>query len=414
MELNIQECRNKDGKITSYRVRVFDRRDAKTGKQFFKTLSIKYNPEKSETQNRNEAEMRGWLFEKSISERMSSDSNITFDCYAEYVINNKKREGLSPSTLYVYRCMKERLAPFIGHLRLRSITPGALNNAYDAMEKNGVTPKYVRGLHVFTHVVLGVAFKEEIIPRNYAAAATPPKAERPRVAALTETQMRTFFSKLFADDKNYVYQVLFSLLLVTGCRIGEICALSWRDVDFEEGKINICRHFISGEKGRYIVHGCKTAAGERELFLTDGVVKMLKKYREYYADRAFRRDSEWRGGEDEAVFASFKKPGSHIDPNTVRMWLKNFLSKNNLQKITPHQFRHTSISLQLQAGVSAPEAARRAGHARPDITLSIYGHVLKTNDKHCCEVVAKALPGWPQPKSLPKTHQEPLAKPTEV
>ena len=39
--MNIQERRNKDGKITSYRIRVFDHRDTDTGKQVFKNLSDK-------------------------------------------------------------------------------------------------------------------------------------------------------------------------------------------------------------------------------------------------------------------------------------------------------------------------------------------------------------------------------------
>ena len=54
--MNIQERKNKDGKITSYRVRVFDHRDATTGKQIFKNLSVKYDESKSETWNRKNAE----------------------------------------------------------------------------------------------------------------------------------------------------------------------------------------------------------------------------------------------------------------------------------------------------------------------------------------------------------------------
>ena len=53
--MNIQERRNKDGKITSYRIRVFDHRDTQTGRQVFRTLSIKYDPDKTEAWNRKNA-----------------------------------------------------------------------------------------------------------------------------------------------------------------------------------------------------------------------------------------------------------------------------------------------------------------------------------------------------------------------
>ncbi len=69
--------------------------------------------------------------------------------------------------------------------------------------------------------------------------------------------------------------------------------------------------------------------------------------------------------------------------------------RNKDGKITSYRIRvfdYTSVSLQLQAGISIADAAKRAGHARPDVTLRIYSHALKKNDLHCCEAVTKAMP----------------------
>ena len=62
--MNIQERRNREGKITSYRIRVYDHRDALTGKQYFRTVSVKYVAGKSEAWNRRNAEKEAVLFEK--------------------------------------------------------------------------------------------------------------------------------------------------------------------------------------------------------------------------------------------------------------------------------------------------------------------------------------------------------------
>ncbi|MBQ8967246.1 MAG: site-specific integrase [Ruminococcus sp.] len=131
---------------------------------------------------------------------------------------------------------------------------------------------------------------------------------------------------MYADKKHYMYQVMFSVMLATECRIGEICALTWDNIDFENDRIHICKHFTVGKTGSYIRDGCKTNAGDR--------------------------------------------------------WLNSFTEKNGLPRIHPHMFRHTSVSLQLQAGISIADAAKRAGHARPDVTLRIYSHTLKKNELH--------------------------------
>ena len=101
--MNIQERRNKDGKITSYRVRVFDHRDVDTGKQVFKNLSVKYDSTKSENWNRKNAEKQAAIFEKGVEEQTVTDSRITFAEYAEYVIRSKEQSCISTSTAYNYR-----------------------------------------------------------------------------------------------------------------------------------------------------------------------------------------------------------------------------------------------------------------------------------------------------------------------
>ena len=120
---------------------------------------------------------------------------------------------------------------------------------------------------------------------------------------------------------------------------------------------------------------------------------MLAAYREKYLHGAIR-NKQWNIDEM-AVFSSTKYVGEYMFPNTVREWLKSFVKRHNLPKFHPHQFRHTAISLQLEAGISVPDIAKRAGHARPDVTLGIYAHTLRNNDKHCCEAVTKAIPQLP-------------------
>ncbi|WP_296581862.1 site-specific integrase [Ruminococcus sp.] len=182
------------------------------------------------------------------------------------------------------------------------------------------------------------------------------------------------------------------MMLATGCRIGEICALIWDNIDFENSRIHICKHYVVDKDGsRRIQNGCKTDAGDRWLTMDNEIMDMLREYRSFYLRTAERYGSKW-DYRDNSVFYSMKRNGHFLNPSTVRCWLNSFTQKNDLPKIHPHMFRHTSVSLQLQAGISIADAARRAGHARPDVTLRIYSYTLKNNDLHCCEAVTKTMP----------------------
>lgn len=146
--MNIQERRNKDVKITSYRIRVFDHRDIQTGRQVFRTLSIKYDPDKTEAWNKKNAEKQGIIFEKQVEEQTASYSHITFDHYCAYAIGMKEQAGLSSSTIYSYSGYRKRVAPYIGHIQFKQLTPAVINKAYSDMLSTGVSKATVYQYHL--------------------------------------------------------------------------------------------------------------------------------------------------------------------------------------------------------------------------------------------------------------------------
>jgi integrase len=398
--MNIQERKNKDGIITSYRVRVFSHRDTATGAQKFKNLSVKYDNSKSELWNRKNAEKQGAIFENSVEELTVTTSTITFDEYARYVTETKYTAGiLRKSTAYGQGCKRKRAAPFVGHIQLKHLTPNTLNRAYAEMLKADVPRKTVKEIHGFIHGVLTIALKEGVIPRNYASAAMPPKCERPRVVAMTEDELKAFFTALYSNQRHYEYQVLFTLMLATACRVGEICALQWKNIDFNECKIGIFQHYTQDGDGERIEEGGKTKTSVGWLYLDESVMQMLAEYRAYLFKKAQKYGSKW-DYDTNAVFTTSHRLGGYISPHSVREWLRRFTTRHKLPHITPHQFRHTSISVQLDKGISIAEVSKRARHSRPDVTLSIYAHTMRNNDKHCCEAVTEILPTLPQARKV--------------
>ncbi len=159
----------------------------------------------------------------------------------------------------------------------------------------------------------------------------------------------------------------------TGLRCGELFGLRWRDIDFDSGEIHVNAYNLGGkvEDGRF-----KTEAGERDVPLFRSVRKILLER------KARRRFS----GPDDFVFGT--SVGTALDPNNfVKRELKPAIARANAQRakrqLTPipdfrwHDFRHYAISSLIAQKADILTIARIAGHRDPNVTLKVYGHLMR-------------------------------------
>ncbi|WP_051636993.1 site-specific integrase [Rhodococcus sp. UNC363MFTsu5.1] len=146
-----------------------------------------------------------------------------------------------------------------------------------------------------------------------------------------------------------------TLFAATGCRIGELLAIRWKDVDLDARTVE-----VSGKVIRIIGKGLvredvtKTAAGERTLPLPQFAVTMLK-----------QRE---RGGL--MVFES--RDGTVRDPDTVQGQWRQVRSALGLDWVTSHTFRKSVATILDEEGLSARVAADQLGHAQVSMTQDVY------------------------------------------
>ena len=134
---NIQERRDKSGKLISYSIRVHRGRgaDGKQLKPYTATFEVK--PTWTEKSARKKAEAFAATFEKECREGVTSDSRQTFRDYCEYVLDLKESRGAKHSTIVRYRELTERIYPDIGHIKLKDLRADHLNALYTALGKPG-------------------------------------------------------------------------------------------------------------------------------------------------------------------------------------------------------------------------------------------------------------------------------------
>ena len=160
---NIQERRNKDGKLISYSIRVHRGRGA-DGKQLKPwTATFDVSPTWTEKSAKKRAEAFASVFEKECREGVTSDSRQKFGPYCDYVIDLKEKTGIKHSTIVRYKELTRRIYPAIGHMKLKDIRPDHLNSLYTQLAQPGAG---VGSAHASAKVDLAAILKEKHLTRQ--------------------------------------------------------------------------------------------------------------------------------------------------------------------------------------------------------------------------------------------------------
>ena len=157
---NIQERRNKDGKLISYSIRVHRGRGA-DGRQLKPwTATFDVSPTWTEKSARKKAEAFAATFEKECREGVTTDSRQKFAPYCDYVIDLKEKTGIKHSTIVRYKELTTRIYPALGHMKLKDIRPDHLNSLYSRLAQPGAG-----SAHAIAKVDLAALLKEKRLTR---------------------------------------------------------------------------------------------------------------------------------------------------------------------------------------------------------------------------------------------------------
>lgn len=176
-----------------------------------------------------------------------------------------------------------------------------------------------------------------------------------------ENELRMFLSALKED--NLKYYTLFRLAAFSGLRIGEIHALTWKNVNFEKNTVEV-KGTVTLSGGKVIVVTPKTSSSLRAIEIDKITMNILQRWKELTPGTVYLFEGREQG-----------KPTS---TNNSLNFLKNFLKKHpELKPISPHGFRHTHASLLFKNGVNPKIIQKRLGHATLEMTLNVYTHLFK-------------------------------------
>ena len=247
-----------------------------------------------------------------------------------------------------------------------------------------LSDRTVLAYHRLISIILAQAEKEMLVPYNAAAKATPPKAAKKAPNYFQPETISEILKALEAEPLKW--QLITHLLLVTGCRRGEIMGLKWDKVDFKENRVKIDSELIiSKRKG---VHESTTKTSDiRYLALPAETMALLRKHKREHLRLQLANGDRWI----DTGYVFTQDNGNHMNPDSITGWLRDFSKRHNLPHINPHAFRHTVASVLLANGTDIVTVAAQLGHASASTTENFYAHIIEENKVKASQCIADVL-----------------------
>jgi integrase len=258
-------------------------------------------------------------------------------------------------------------------------------------------PSTAQRVHATLRAALNAAVRAEEISRNVAVFAEVPRISKRKVKPWEPEELGVWLDTI---AKHRLY-ALFHLGALGGLRRGELCGLSWDEVDLDAERLEVWWQITGisyrkaraaarrGELSSYRVH-LKTADGEaRILDLDNFTVEVLSAWRKQQIVERLAWGPTWSNSEN-LVFT--RENGSPLDPDWVYKEFVRLVRRAGLRRRPLHHLRHGAASLQLAAGVDIAIVSKRLGHSKIDLTSDTYGHLIGKVGKQAAEASAALVP----------------------
>jgi len=191
-----------------------------------------------------------------------------------------------------------------------------------------------------------------------------PKVPKGEIRVLSRQEQTLFVENLLQDTDPYKFGILLALL--TGMRIGEVCALRWENVSLEQKTVTVCatmqrlRNLDPDrvQKTKLLISDPKSNHSARVIPLTDCAVALCKRYR--------------RG--DASAFVLTGEENRCIEPRLMQYRLERITKQCGLDGVHFHTLRHTFATRCVEVDFEIKSLSEILGHSSPKITLERYVH----------------------------------------
>lgn len=284
------------------------------------------------------------------------------------------------------------IAPYFNArgITLATLSGAMIDSFYDAELKRGLSPNTVIRYHANIHKALEDAFKDGLIPYNYADRAHRPKEEE----YIAEFYNRDELLELFEIVKGKKIEFAVLIAAYYGFRREEVVGLKWSCIDFKYKTITV-KHTVTecsidGKVMMVAKDRGKSKKSIRTLPLVEPVEKMLLRLKEKENLNKEIFGNTYDYDYDEYIY---KDPdGKLVKPGFITQnFSDQIIKKYNLKKIRYHDLRHSCATLLRHEGVPMEDIQKWLGHSQITITNKLYAHFQYDAHIRSADKIGKAL-----------------------
>lgn len=380
------------GKCRKWQLRAFTGKDPRSGK--YKTKTRRFTGSYTEA----EAALRQFIGEIDAG-RIACKTGWTFKDYSNrYIELRKAKKEVALTTIEKQAFQFHACSHHIGQMKLEEITPAVLDGMYAAMMGGDTLSgrpsggSYVNQIHDNITLVFEQAIKEGLITVNPCTNANPPKMDTKEKKAVPPAKVQELIDTFCPTD---THECAYLLAITMGLRRGEICGLSWGDIDFERNVVDVTRSYDNLGN----LKGTKTKAGTRLLPLhpvaRDALLQMKEAQKvRFEKNNLSRHQHKATRGKKELILQSKGTPvitgkyGQRVLPTSMSRWWAADRAGYGLEDYTLHELRHTYLTMLAMSGVHPKVMQELAGHYSSQITMDIYTHVSMEAKRAAVEAVS--------------------------
>lgn len=308
---------------------------------------------------------------------------LTLKQYGERVFMPAKTVTMSENGRASYQGNLDRtIYPALGAFKLPDITSAQISALLLDIQASGKAHATVIKAYTILHSLFKMAYLGDMIPKNPMDKVERPKPRKDEIQAAepqayTAAEIKQLFDVLDAEPLKW--RSLVHLLIDTGIRRGECCALRWENIDFSSGAVaingNLC---YTPANGVYL--DTPKNGHRRTVYVGNDTLSLLRQLRTEQAAKAFSA----------YVFTQEGSP-EPMHPQSPTRYLKKLSARCGLADLHPHKLRHTFASVAITNGADVASVSEALGHADKSTTLRMYTHASAESISRTGQIVRDAI-----------------------
>ena len=297
--------------------------------------------------------------DNSRKSRQNNCCSITVgQLFTEWFQNIRFRIKESTAANYLMKAEKH-IIPEFSDINASEIDESDICRFIESRQKKGLSNRYISDIIIMLKSIFRYASNKyqfcnplDIIPL--------PNSKKTEVTLLNNDEQQKLQHYIVKNQNTTTLGI--ALAMSTGIRIGELCALQWRDIDLEKRILTVKKTIqrikaINGlSKTKLIITEPKSESSKRKIPIPECIMPVLEKF---------------KGNNNEYLISGAINP---TEPRTLQYRFASILKNADLPSVHFHSLRHMFATKCMKLGFDVKSLSEILGHSSVEVTLNRYVH----------------------------------------